>query len=79
MMGTREGGREEVDLLGDCTLRSCGEKGGICYLRFLSNRLGVLFFLLRVIFLVRVLDTFVFSEYNGNTITNLIPPSGGKR
>lgn len=28
---------------------------------------------------MRVLDTFVFSGYDGNTITNLIPPLGEKK
>jgi len=41
--------------------------------------IGSSFLLSRVIFLVRVLDTFVFSGYDGNTITNLISPSGGKK
>ena len=52
-----------MDLLDGCAQRSCEEEG-ICDLRFLSNRLGVLFFLSRVIFVVMVLDTFVFSGYD---------------
>ena len=75
-----EGGKGRSGLVGG-RLRLTGVVR-ICDLRFLSNPLGVLFFLSRVIFVVRVLDTFVFSGYDvmdGNTNTNFIPPSWGKK